>query len=76
MTAKHAGESRIADTALIDQVRAAARDIRSLLVTQFDPRDFPHMDDVIEYLHQRNAKRNELLGRALALLEQIGEMGE
>lgn len=66
MNPKHAGDSRVADQALIDQVRAAVVDIKA---NTFGP--LPVTPE--EYEADQQFLR-QWIGRAWRLLEQIGEM--
>jgi hypothetical protein len=61
MTARHAGPSRIADQAFIDQVKAAVEEIA---IAAHSPEPFDCM------------RLCRWAGRAWALLEQVGELGE
>jgi hypothetical protein len=62
MTARHAGPSRIADTALLDQVKAAVAEMRTHLAA-------PPLSDPGWSLHA-------WAGRAMYLLEEIGRLSE
>lgn len=64
MSAKHAGVTRIADQALIDQVRACRREWTYQIMKRPLPLTQEERDDQIIAIYG-------LLGRAMGLLDQI-----
>lgn len=69
MSPRHAGESRIADQALIDQVRAWRADWSYQILRRPLPLTQEERDEQITDIYA-------LCGRAAALLEQIGGMSQ